>query len=81
MKRRYTARGSLDKGNTWKKANSTGWPITDINEKDDHFGYVIAVDMGDIMIDVKIPERILRLILRDIERKKVFDDNGGEDEG
>jgi|KBSSwiStaDraftv2_1062776.scaffolds.fasta_scaffold483014_2 hypothetical protein len=81
MKRRFKARGSLDRGNTWKQARSTGWPITDINAKDDeHYGYVIAVDIGDTMVDVKIPERMLKLILKDVTKKKLFDDNGGQED-
>jgi hypothetical protein len=78
MKRRFKARGSLDRGNTWKQARATGWPITDIKEKDGGpYGYDVAVDIGDTMIDVKIPQRILRLIMKDIEKTRIEQDAEG----
>lgn len=79
QKRRFKAHMSKDKGVTWKKARATGWPITDITSvKDNPFGFVFAIDVGDMMIDVEIPERMLKIILKDVEEKRLFDDNGGE---
>lgn len=83
QKRRFKAHASHDKGVTWSKARATGWPITDIVSKDPKatHGYVFALDIGDILVDVEVPERMLKLILRDVADKKLFDDNGGEQNG
>lgn len=82
VKRRFKAKVSKDKGLTWKKARGTGWTITDITSvKDNPFGYVFIVDMGDMMVDIEVPERMLKIILKDVEERKLFDDNGGEENG
>jgi len=82
-RRRFKAHLSRDGGITWKKARATGWPITDIATKQKNgnlFGYVFAIDIGDVMIDIELPERMLKLILKDVAKKKLFDDNGGEED-
>lgn len=82
-KRRFKAHFSKDKGITWSKARATGWPITDIVSKDPKAtnGYVLALDIGSILVDVEVPERMLKLILKDVVQKKLFDDNGGAEDG
>lgn len=68
MLRRFKAHASHDKGTTWSKTRAVGWAINDVKGEDDEFGYVVAVslDSGDTMIDVEIPLRVLKLLVKDV---------------
>jgi hypothetical protein len=74
--RKFDAYFSEDKGHTWKKFKSSGWPISDVSgeEKEGDFGFVIALDAGDTMIDIGIPEKMLNLMLKDINKLRQSDD-------
>lgn len=71
-KRTFDAWISTDKGQTWKKTRSSGWALSDVHghEFPDDFGYTIILDSGDIMIDIGIPERMFKLINKDIRKLK-----------
>lgn len=72
MLRKFRAHVSDDRGNTWHKTRAVGWVINDIKGVDGPTGYVVAIDIGDMMVDVELPARILKLILKDV--KKVAED-------
>jgi hypothetical protein len=79
MTRKFKASVSRDNGKTWKKVRASGWPI-DINgdvgptrEPDAEDGYVIAIDVDEEMIDVVVTERDLKLMKKDIEKRRKLD--------
>lgn len=71
MARRFGVVISRDGGETWKRNKSaTGWPISDVKAKEqpNDYGYTVIVDIGDTMVDVEIPERVLRLMMKDVQK-------------
>lgn len=66
MARRFNVAVSNDRGDTWKRSKAaSGWAVGDLKAPEE-FGYVIAIDYGDTMLDVEIPERVLKLMLKDV---------------
>lgn len=65
MLRRFRAHISRDKGITWTKTRAVGWAIRDIKGEDEKTGYVVALDIGDILVDVEVPLRVLKLLVKD----------------
>ena len=75
-RRTFDAWLSTDKGQTWKKVRSTGWPISDIQAQElpDDYGYAIVIDKGDIMVDIGVPEKMFKLMVKDIDKLKQSDE-------
>ena len=71
-KRRFNASISQDRGDSWKKAISTGWAVFD--EQEEEYGFNLTIDHGDILTDVELTEKQLRLMGKDINRLKELDD-------
>lgn len=71
--RRFDAYFSSDGGHTWDKARASGWPISESilgGEKEEDYGFVIALTSGDTMIDIGISEKQLRLMQKDADKLK-----------
>ncbi len=73
--RRFDAAKSTDNGNTWSKIKASGWAISDVHDQEleDDYGFLIALTLGDTMIDVGIPEKMFKLMIKDVEKLKVSD--------
>lgn len=74
--RKFEAYVSNDTGNTWTKVRSAGWAISDAHaeEQEDDWGFVIALTWDGTMVDIGIPERMIKMMIKDVEKLKVSED-------
>ena len=81
--RKFDGQLSEDQGHTWRKIRAVGWAISDVKgeELEDDYGYAIALDYDGTMVDVGIPERMFKLMIKDINKLRLADEKIGRTKG